>query len=145
MWAMALVALSLVVVLGSSKPAIEEQAALPATGPLASFGTFAGYVTSANVSTISAQWRVPVLLPTSKNGEAATWIGAQGSSSPLAFIQIGTIESRINGETIEPTESDSAFWSDTHLDYYPVTITGLVHGGELIRAEMIATAVGWRL
>jgi len=67
------------------------------------------------------------------------------SSSPVAFIQIGTLESRINGETIEPVESDSAFWSDTHLDYYPVTIPGLVHGGDLIRADMIATAVGWRL
>jgi hypothetical protein len=105
----------------------------------------AGYATSANVSTISAQWRVPVLLSRSKNGEAATWIGAQGSTNPVAFIQLGTLESRINGETIEPIESNSAFWSDTHLDYYPVTIPGLVHGGDLIRADMIATAVGWRL
>jgi Peptidase A4 family len=144
--AIALVALSLLLALGPST-ALEQAPAPPPppSGPPASFGTFAGYVTSANVKTISAEWRVPKLMPLSRNGEAATWIGAQGRNSQAPFVQVGTIESQIDGETIHPIEADSAFWSDTELHFYPVAIPGLVHGGDLISAEMADTTHGWQL
>jgi Peptidase A4 family len=113
--------------------ASSSQSAFPGTG-------FGGYRWSNGpVTQVSAQWRVPRILPTSPPGDASTWIGAQNQAGP-PFIQLGTVENGID----LPAPSYSAFWSDPHVDYHPQYF-GSVRPGDLVSANLIRSSSGWKL
>jgi len=98
----------------------------------------AGYNWEGRVTEISADWHVPTIRPDSPDGQAATWVGAQNPSGP-PFIQLGTLEGEQDGEV-----SYVVFWSDATLHYVP-QIIGIVHGGDLVDAQMIRDTRGWTL
>ncbi|HEX3793355.1 MAG TPA: G1 family glutamic endopeptidase [Acidimicrobiales bacterium] len=92
------------------------------------------------VNQISAAWRVPAISAHSNTGLAGTWVGAQVGQS--SFIQLGTIESRVN--RFGPLDSYEAFWSDIPLHFHAAPL-GTVHAGDLVTADMTHTASGWTL
>jgi hypothetical protein len=98
----------------------------------------AGYNWEGRVTEISAHWHVPTIHPDSLNELAATWVGAQNPNGP-PFIQLGTLEGNEYGEV-----SYFVFWSDAALHYHP-KIIGIVHGGDLVDAEMTRDTRGWTL
>ena len=98
----------------------------------------AGYNREGRVTEISAHWHVPTIHPDSLNELAATWVGAQNPNGP-PFIQLGTLEGNEYGEV-----SYFVFWSDAALHYHP-KIIGIVHGGDLVDAEMTRDTRGWTL
>jgi hypothetical protein len=104
----------------------------PATG-------FGGYAVNEKVHTVSAEWRVPAILPKSRPGVAATWIGAQTSVND-AFIQIGVNE--FVGTDAAPQYL--LFWSDTAKNFHPQSL-GVASAGELIFFSMTHNASGWLL
>lgn len=57
-----------------------------------SFGSFAGYVWFGHLNSVHGSWMVPRVLQGSPAGVAGTWIGAQSTGGPHAFVQIGTSE-----------------------------------------------------
>jgi hypothetical protein len=105
----------------------------PATG-------FGGYSTTGTVHTISAEWRVPAILPKSRPGVAATWIGAQTSFNDT-FIQIGVNEFA-NGNNVAPQYQ--LFWSDTAKNFHP-QLLGVAVAGELLSFSMTDNSSGWLL
>jgi hypothetical protein len=135
---LASLAVSVLLVAGFSVVALPAQAgrtstAFPGTG-------FGGYRwMNGPVTQISAQWRVPRILPTSSQGSASTWIGAQNQDGP-PFIQLGTVENKF--DLFVPTYS--AFWSDPDVGFHPQNF-GAVGAGDLVSAELIRMSSGWRL
>jgi len=99
---------------------------------------FGGYSINGKVDTISAEWRVPRILPKSRPGVAATWIGAQTSVND-AFIQIGVNEfaNTVGSQYL-------LFWSDTAENFHPQPL-GAAHAGELIFFSMTDNSSGWLL
>jgi hypothetical protein len=110
-------------------------------GALAPFGDFAGYTWQGDPTSISARWKVPIILAGSPEGDAATWIGVQGNEAP--FVQIGTLEDEytLSGRHVSEYV---AFWSDTQEHFGP-QIFAVVRPGDPIVASMDATATGWKL
>ena len=92
------------------------------------------------VGQISASWRVPTVLASSRPGYASTWIGVQNETTGSPFIQLGTIENKIGpGKT-----SYEAFWSDVTVGFRPQFFAA-VDPGELVAAQMVRSATGWTL
>jgi hypothetical protein len=105
---------------------------------------FAGYQAIEPVTTISADFKIPTVLPGSAEGVASTWIGA--SSNLSAFIQVGAVEaahssSGHGGGAIDRYE---AFWSDTRLDFAPHPL-GILESGDEVSVQMSQTGEGWLL
>jgi hypothetical protein len=105
----------------------------PATG-------FGGYSVDGPVHAISAEWRVPAILPKSRPGVAATWIGAQTSFDDT-FIQIGVNEFAV-GRHFAPQYQ--LFWSDTAKNFHPQPL-GVAVAGELLFFSMTHNSSGWLL
>ncbi|NNN20642.1 MAG: hypothetical protein HKL80_01390 [Acidimicrobiales bacterium] len=110
-----------------------------ATGVFPNTG-FGGYRIYENVNSISAQWKVPEISSGTPNSLAATWIGAQGKSSPIQFIQIGT------NEAVDASGGIyyEAFWADTATSFYPRDIMN-IEAGDSIFVKMVRTGSGWLL
>jgi hypothetical protein len=98
---------------------------------------FGGYQWSGSVNQISATWRVPTIVPGSPSGAAATWIGAQASTSDR-FIQVGVFEQCSGPSSV----SYRAFWSDTTLKFIPQWI-GYVAATDSMTASLVRTGRGW--
>jgi hypothetical protein len=98
---------------------------------------------------VSAAWKVPNLAPTTL-GFASTWIGADTSSGPDGFIQIGVNEERLipAGDAGLPTVAYRAFWwafwSDAAHGFRPVWL-GPVQPGDLVHASLRWVHGRWSL
>jgi len=91
------------------------------------------------VTEISAEWRIPTVV-TSRPGEAATWIGAEGIGG-LPFIQLGSTEFVVGNHKA----AYRLFWSDPAQAYNAVDIATLKRPGDLIMFEMIKSTDGWNV
>jgi Peptidase A4 family len=118
-------------------------AAAAARGP---FGPFAGYLWIGKVISVRASWTVPRILPGSRIGLGANWIGAQGLGTNAPFIQIGAIED--HSPTIRGRQARSVylpFWSDTlrhfHAQVLPITIAP----GDHLSARLARSRGRWEL
>jgi hypothetical protein len=116
--------------IASAAPRYTPTYAFPYTG-------FGGYHTLATVSSISARWKVPAISQHSKQGDAATWIGAQNGRSNV-FIQVGILE---NASKYGP-DSYEAFWSDTAKGFRP-QLWGPLSAGDQISVGMVRSQKGW--
>jgi hypothetical protein len=136
-----LIALGSAIALGSTASGTSDPPIPFLNGALAPFGDFAGYTWQGDPTSISAQWRVPAILPGSPEGDAATWIGVQGNEAP--FVQIGTLEDEytLSGKHVAEYV---AFWSDTQEHFEP-QIFAVVRPGDPIVASMDASTTGWKL
>jgi hypothetical protein len=118
-----------------------------AQAPITGFG---GYNWQGTVTSMSARWRVPTILPSSRPGYASTWIGVQTSVNSQGFIQLGTVEQEVGPEpsgstAVSPRPPEYfAFWSDTQRDFFPVSL-GPVAPGSLVSALMVKSSSGWKL
>ncbi|MHB1509129.1 MAG: G1 family glutamic endopeptidase [Acidimicrobiales bacterium] len=106
------------------------------TNRQAHLGSFAGYVKYVPVTQISADWRVPAILPLSHGG-ASTWIGVQGAGKG-EFFQVGTTENYEAGKT-----SYEAFWSDPSRDFH-AQIMMAVSAGDEIHAQISEVSGRWQ-
>jgi Peptidase A4 family len=103
-----------------------------------------GYVAmDSPVTEISAEWRIPTL-GTERPGEAATWIGAQGSAN-APFIQLGSTEFADEDGAGAVKASYHLFWSDPAQALEAVNIATLKHPGDLITFTMTQDSAGWDL
>jgi hypothetical protein len=109
------------------------------TIPTVPFTGFGGYNWFGATTSVGAAWVVPTIVSSRRDARAATWIGAQNSST-LDFIQIGTIEELT--DTGRPRYE--AFWSDTSLHFEAQPIAA-VDAGDNIAVSMTRTGQGWRL
>jgi hypothetical protein len=116
--------------IASAAPRYSPTYAFPYTG-------FGGYHTFVTVSSISARWKVPVIRIHSKDGSAATWIGAQNDRNN-AFIQVGILE---NSSKFGPGTYE-AFWSDTAKGFRP-QLWGKLSAGDQISVDMVRSGKGW--
>lgn len=98
-----------------------------------------------SVHEISAEWRVPAITSSRIYAGEATWIGAQGVSPDLPFIQLGTTGISYPGSNKGTQNGYVVFWSDTARDFHIIPIVGLKFPGNLFRFEMLRNAVGWQL
>jgi hypothetical protein len=105
--------------------------------PTVPFTGFGGYNWFGPTSTISARWVVPTIVGQGQVASAATWIGAQNSTTS-AFIQIGTYEQQFASV---PSHYE-AFWSDTALHFEAQPIHGVGAGDEVL-ATMTKHQAGW--
>jgi hypothetical protein len=106
----------------------------PFGGPLYAFG---GYQIDQRTTEVGAQWKVPVLDPSSPpNSGASTWIAVENSQGQ--FIQVGT------QENFGVFATYSVFWSDVAVGFHPQFL-GDANPGNLIKFKMVQTARGWRL
>jgi hypothetical protein len=138
--------------LGSVSSHIELSSNPPVTSFAPSSG-FGGYGWNGPVHEISAQWRVPSVLSSSKPGTALVWIGAQARNNGGAFIQLGSFaylpkpSLPLQGGQYAQSDGPSygVFWSDAAQRFKPIDLLGLMHSGDLIYFQMLRNAHGWRL
>jgi hypothetical protein len=112
---------------------------VPVTSLVAPESGFGGYAMKEPVTSISAEWRVPAILPGSSQGSAATWIGVQGPDS--AFIQVGTVENTGKGSAASQYR---VFWSDTVENFHPHVVLR-VSAGDLIGASLVHLGTKWHI
>jgi Peptidase A4 family len=128
--------------LGIIVPRVSPASAAVATTknffPSTGFGGYRWW--GADVTQISAQWRVPTITESSAAGSASTWIGAQNSNGGAPFIQLGTVENLF--AAMGPNYE--AFWSDTAVGFHPKPLIP-VEPGDLVSAQMVDGAKGWTL
>jgi hypothetical protein len=129
-----------------SAPNRVQGATVVGFGPPSGFG---GYQTETSADQISAQWRVPAVLPTSPMGFSATWIGLQTKAPGGPFIQLGTYADQSifspPGQSRKAMASYGIFWSDTARAYRPVSVVELSRPGDLISFDMTRNDQGWYL
>lgn len=101
---------------------------------------FGGYNWFGTVRQISASWRVPTIEPTSADGHASTWIGAQNDDAQPPFIQLGTTEDKFSSSLT----TYNAFWSDPRKGFHPQLIER-VRADDLVSAAMVRQSSGWVL
>jgi Peptidase A4 family len=104
---------------------------------------FAGYMWSGSVQSVAGTWTVPTILPRSRRGVAATWIGAQGPGNNGPFIQIGTTEQLgFSGAAHQQLQGSSdayfAFWSDVVHHYHGVLLFPVSPGDKLSATMKLA-------
>ncbi len=111
----------------------------------APFGPFLGYARIGPATAIGATFDVPRVEPGSPDGEAATWIGAQGLGPPRRFLQIGVLEGRfVPAGRSSAGDYYVAFWSDTRHGYHAVPLFP-VHAGDTISAALTLLPGRWEL
>ncbi len=101
------------------------------------FGPQAGYAWRGPVRSVGASWRVPHILG-SRDGWAATWVGAQSRSS--AFIQLGIAQVRSRSR-----DGYAAFWSDRTRRFLPQWIFRRIHPGDEVTATISLHGGEWTL
>jgi hypothetical protein len=106
--------------------------------PVTGFGGYS--VGESAVSQISASWRVPTVLASSRPGYGSTWIGVQNENTGTPFIQLGTIENKVGPGHI----SYEAFWSDVTVGFRPQFFAA-VSPDELVSVSMVRGSSGWTL
>jgi peptidase A4-like protein len=106
-------------------------------------GPFAGYTWNGDVNSAHADWTVPRLLPSSAQGEAATWIGAEapGSRRSAPFVQVGVNEGDTDGAG---AAFYYAFYSTTKLHFHPVHLFD-VSPGDQISATLRQRGARWQI
>jgi hypothetical protein len=112
-----------------------ERVRIPVGSPEYGFGGYELFP-SKPVTSVSGEWTVPRIAPSSGSGQAATWIGVQASDS--AFIQIGTEESRLEGNQYY------GFWSDVPHDFLPQFFVP-AFPGDRVKAQMTMLRTGWAI
>jgi Peptidase A4 family len=108
---------------------------VPIGAPSYGFGGYQLYPRKL-VSTMSGEWTVPTIAPSSSAGDASTWIGAQADNG--AFAQIGTVENRLD------VDQYFAFWSDVPKGFRPEFVI-TVKPGDRVKATMTMGRTGWEL
>jgi hypothetical protein len=115
-------------------------------GPATGFG---GYRLAASADQISAEWRIPAVLGTSRPGYSATWIGLQTEAPDGPFIQLGSYADESffppPGANPKSTASYGIFWSDTARGFRAAPIVELSRPGDLISFDMTRNDQGWYL
>ena len=106
-------------------------------------GPFAGYTWNGDVNSAHADWTVPRLLPSSAQGEAATWIGAEapGPRRGAPFVQVGVNEGDTDGAG---AAFYYAFYSTTRLHFHPVHLFG-VRPEDEISATLRRSGASWQI
>jgi hypothetical protein len=122
----------------------ETKAADTAGGALhPDLGPFAGYAWSGDVHSVHADWIVPRLLPSSVQGEGATWIGAEapGPREAAPFVQVGVNEGDTDGAG---AAFYYAFYSTTKLHFHPVHLFD-VSPGDHVLATLRRRGAHWQI
>jgi hypothetical protein len=128
----------------TSTTGTETKAADTAGGALhPDLGPFAGYAWNGDVHSAHADWTVPRLLPSSVQGEAATWIGAEapGTREAAPFVQVGVNEGDTDGAG---APFYYAFYSTTKLHFHPVHLFD-VSPGDQISATLRRRGARWQI
>jgi Peptidase A4 family len=111
----------------------------------APFGAFAGYAWIGNVRSVDASFTVPRVASGSPLGEAATWIGAQGTGPPARFVQIGALEGRFwSPEKQKVIDAYFTVWSDT-ARHYKAKVLFPVSPGDQLSAALTLARGHWTL
>jgi hypothetical protein len=103
--------------------------------PASNHQAFGGYIAVVAIHQISATWVIPKIASRSKDGVAATWVGATNTAND--FVQLGNTEIKSNGHS-----SYETFYSGTAYDDKAQNMIS-VSAGDTVNFSMTQSTTGW--